>query len=333
MSNIKNSLPWLVSSCSRLSNYIIQKRIPQALLITGCKGIGKHQLAEHFAQSLMCSSPSSHGVFCGQCKSCRLFGSETHPDFISVQAEDAGKVIGISIIRQLITKLSLKPQFENYRVVIINPADYLTNAASNAFLKYLEEPTERTCLVLITDKPSKLPATIISRCQKIVISVPGDHVLIEWLRQQGVTEKTDLILSLAKNSPLLAKQFSDSSLLKLREDCFKQWHGLICSEANLVEVSGYWSKFEKIERDLLLFWITSWVIDIIKLFYQPELTKIYNLDLVTNLQELAQKLDLKYLFKYYDFLLLNQQRFDTQLNRQLMFEEILIRWIQLNNRK
>jgi DNA polymerase-3 subunit delta' len=293
MNDIQQSLPWLQTSWAQLSNYISQNRLPQALLIVGNKGLGKRQLAEAFAQTLLCTTPLPNAVACGKCQSCTLFNAQTHPDYSVIEPEEEGKAIGISVIRQLTARLVLKPQFESHRVVIINPADRLTNASANAFLKYLEEPTERTCLVLITDKPSVLPATITS---------------------------------------LLAKSFADNLTLKLRAECFNNWSKLTHSEESLIAIAEQWQKLDKAEIDLLLFWLITWVMDIIKLKYQQKPIKIVNQDLIINLQEMAGKLDLKHLYIYYDLLLLSRQRFGTQLNKQLMFEEILILWTKLNSR-
>ncbi|MGR9012642.1 MAG: DNA polymerase III subunit delta', partial [Gammaproteobacteria bacterium] len=150
-------LPWQQSNWEHLHSYIAQKRIPQALLISGNKGLGKQQLANQFAVALLCKTPQTNGIACGHCSSCLLVNADTHPDCIQIQPEELGKGIGIGQIRSLITRLTLKPQFETQRVVIVNPADKMNNAAANAFLKCLEEPTERTSIVLITEKPAKLP--------------------------------------------------------------------------------------------------------------------------------------------------------------------------------
>ena len=332
MNDIQQSLPWLQTSWTQLSNYISQNRIPQALLIVGNKGLGKYQLAEAFAQTLLCTTPLPNAAACGKCQSCTLFNAQTHPDYSVIEPEEEGKAIGISVIRQLTARLELKPQFESHRVVIINPADRLTNASANAFLKYLEEPTERTSLVLITDKPSTLPATITSRCQKLHLSVPDETIAKAWLKQQGVIENNDLLWMLSQGAPLLAKRFADNSTLQLRAECFNNWSKLSHSEDSLIAIAEQWQKLDKTDIDLLLFWLITWVMDIIKLKYQQKPIKIVNQDLIINLQEMADKLDLKHLYIYYDLLLLSRQRFGTQLNKQLMFEEILILWTKLNSR-
>jgi len=332
MNDIQQSFPWLQASWAQLSNYINQNRVPQALLISGKKGLAKKQLAKAFAQTLMCESVSSGGQACGKCHSCILFNAQTHPDYIYIEPEEAGKAIGIDIIRQLTSKLSLKPQFENYRLVLINSADCLNNASANAFLKYLEEPTERTCLILITDKPGKLPATIRSRCQKLQVTSSDQDGIKAWLQKQGDIENVDVLLRMSQGSPMLAKQMADNSLLNLRAECFKQWLRVGQAKENFVLIAEQWAKFDNQRMGSLLFWLTSWVMDIVKMRYDQHNTDLLNSDLKISLQEIAYKLDLQKMYKYYDFLMLSQQRLDTQLNKQLMFEEILIQWSELNNR-
>jgi len=331
MSNILQTYPWMEPSWTQLNRYINQNRIPQALLVIGNAGLGKLQLAEYFSQLIMCSSPKAEGGACGKCQSCTLFNAKTHPDYIYLKPEEPGKAIGIDIIRKLTVKLSLKPQFESYRVVVIDSADSLNNASANAFLKYLEEPTERTCLVLLTDKPSKLPATIRSRCQKLHISASDENQAITWLQYQGVTDDTALLLRLSKGSPLLAKQFANDSVLDFRSDSFKKWLKVVRAEESFITVAEQWYKLDKKIMEFLLFCLIGWVMDMIKLKCHCQDDKIVNIDLISDLKQLTKQLDLKALYKYYDFLLLSQQRLDTQLNKQLIFEEILINCSELNS--
>jgi len=325
--------PWLKASCQQLGSYLKQNRIPQALLITGNRGLGKQQLAKYFSQTLLCATPLPDGMYCDECQSCILFNAKTHPDFFLLEPEEVGKEIGIGIIRQLMTKLALKPQFERHRVVVINPADRLNNNSANAFLKYLEEPTERTSVILISEKPQKLLATIKSRCQKISLAIPDrDMIVKKWCEEQGIIENYELLLNLAQGSPLLAKQLAESALLQSRTECFGQWNKMTKSDSDFIALAEQWVKFDKTKIDLLLFWITSWVSDMVKLAHCKQATNIYNSDITKDLQEMAGKLNLRDLYTYYDFLLLSRQRLDTQLNKQLMIEEVLIQWLKLNGR-
>lgn len=331
------TLPWQQQNWEHLRGYIAQQRIPQALLITGNKGLGKQQLAHQFAEALLCAAPKNDGTACGLCSSCVLINAETHPDFIQLRPEEPGKSITIGQIRSLISRLTLKPQFETHRVVIINPADKMNNAAANAFLKCLEEPAERTLLILISEKPAKLPATIISRCQKLAVATPDKEAVIDWLAETlqctsppaSLLQRGDLYcnIALAQGSPLLALDYANDETLILRNECFNAWVAIAKQLKSPVIIAEDW---HKLPASPLIFWITSWVIDQIKSFYHPDVENLYNPDLNKQLQELSQQLELKRLYKLYDLLLVGRQRLDTQINRQLLFEEILIQWHELN---
>lgn len=328
-------LPWQQQNWGHLCSYIAQKRIPQALLITGNKGLGKQQLVNQFAVALLCATPQADGTACGLCSRCLLVNADTHPDLIHVQPEEPGKGITIGQIRSLIMRLTLKPQFETYRVVIINPADMMNNAAANAFLKCLEEPTERTAIILITEKPAKLPATIVSRCQKLAIATPDKDAVVKWLAEivpdDGQANKAlHCNVSLAQGSPLLALDYVNAGTLTLRNDCFNAWMAIAKQLKSPVIIAEDW---HKLPAAPLMFWMTSWSIDLVKCFYHTQIENLYNPDLSEQLQELSRRLELKGLYKLYDLLLAGRQRLDTQINKQLLFEEILIQWHELNRSK
>jgi len=328
-------LPWQQHQWEHLRSYIAQQRIPQALLITGNKGLGKQQLANQFGVALLCAAPQANGMACGICSSCLLVNAETHPDFIQVQPEEPGKGITIGQIRSLITRLTLKPQFETYRVVIINPADKMNNAAANAFLKCLEEPNERTVIILITEKPAKLSATIISRCQKLAVATPDKETVVDWLTQtlQCDAAKRETLyhnVSLAQGAPLLALDYANDGTLTLRNDSFNAWMAIAKQLKSPVIIAEDW---HKLPASPLIFWMTSWVIDLIKCSYHARVENLHNPDLHAQLQGLSQRLELKGLYNLYDLLLAGRQRLDTQINKQLLFEEILIQWHELNRSK
>ncbi|TRW89509.1 DNA polymerase III subunit delta' [Candidatus Methylobacter oryzae] len=329
---VPQPLPWQQPLWEHLYGYIAQKRIPQALLITGHKGLGKQRLAEQFALALLCAVPQHNGIACGLCSSCVLINAETHPDFIRVQPEEPGKAITIGQIRGLITQLTLKPQFEAHRVVIINPADNMNNAAANAFLKCLEEPTERTLIILISEKPGKLPSTIISRCQKLALATPDKETVVDWLAETSScsTETLRNNVALAQGAPLLALDYLNDEVLMVRNECFNAWIAIAKRLKSPVIVAEDW---HKLSASPLIFWMTSWVIDLIKSSYHAQAQNLYNPDLSSQLQELSERLELKGLYKFYDLLLASRQRLDTQINRQLLFEELLIQWHELNRRK
>jgi len=332
-------LPWHQRNWNRLYAYITQQRIPQGLLITGNKGLGKQRLAQQFAHALLCANPEINGLACGHCDACLLLKADTHPDLILIKPDEPGKSITIARIRSLIMQLTLKPQFETYRVVIIDPADLMNTNAANAFLKCLEEPTERTIFLLITDKPAKLPATIASRCQRLVIDKPNKDVALAWLKQQAVPGNLEVLLNLAQGAPLLAQQFAQTRIadnpaagddyIKVRNHCFKAWLDIAAQRNHPAIIAEDW---QKLPESALVFWMTGWIIDLIKCFYHARPDSLYNPDFHEPLRQFSGRLELKGLYKLYDLLLITRQRLDTQINKQLMIEEILIQWADLNRR-
>ena len=324
--------PWQQAAWAHLLSYIEQQRIPQALLVTGIAGLGQRHLLDAYARSLLCHSPRADRQACGHCQSCKLLDAQTHPDFLIVEPDEPGKAIGIDKIRQLIVKLALKPQFEAFRVVIIEPADSLNTASANAFLKCLEEPTERTCLILLSEQPSRLPATIRSRCQKIALTLPDAELAQRWLAAQGVDRDAELALNLAQGAPLLALDYARLDFGAARQACFGQWLQIAQGNANPLQTAEQWQKQAQPDLTVVLGWMAGWVADIVKYALGGDVDQVCNPDLKKSLQALGERLELKALCQFYDALLLARAQLVTQVNKQLLLEQLLIDWSQLNIR-
>jgi DNA polymerase-3 subunit delta' len=320
-----NLYPWQQNEWQQLQNYVTQNRVPQALLINGALGIGKQHLAQTFANALLCEYSQQGGFACGNCSSCLLLKAQTHPDFMEITPEEVGKNITIAQIRNLMEKLSLKPQFERYRVVLIHPADALNNAAANAFLKYLEEPTERTVLILVTHRMNKLPATIKSRCQKFTMAMPEKNLVLQWLSQQ--TPNAEIVLNLAQGSPLLAQKYATDEHLTQRRDCFTEFLAVANQRNHPVIIAEKWLK---LPEATLLFWVSSWVIDLMRYRHQNSPKNLYHADFKHELSELSPRVNPLKLYEFYDLLLKSRRRIETQINKQVLWEEILIAWAMLN---
>jgi DNA polymerase III subunit delta' len=321
--------PWQQKCWQLLCNYIEQKRLPQALLISGPVGLGKFQLAQQFANALLCFNLLENGQNCGTCDACLLIKAETHPDLILINPIEGKNSISINQIRQLVSNAYLKPQFDTYRVAVINPAETVSASAANAFLKCLEEPTERTIFILVTSKPNRLPATILSRCQKISVAIADKQCLVSWLKDRGVHENQETLLNLVGNSILTAQQITSESIIKQRMDCFNDWMAIADSRNYPGIVSEKWIKVPQTE---LLNWLLSWVSDLIKCLSSVNHNLLINQDLAKPIRELARRLQFHSLYQHYDNLLLSRHQIGTQLNFQSMIEEILVQWHELHGR-
>ncbi|GAW85604.1 DNA polymerase III subunit delta' [Bathymodiolus platifrons methanotrophic gill symbiont] len=316
--------PWHKPYWQHLAAYVEQQRIPQALLMNGVAGLGKQDLAMQFAQYLTCLDKQEKS-YCGHCASCKLFVAGTHPDFTLLQPAEPGKVIGVDMIRQLIAKLVLKPQYSAYRVVIITPAEQMNINSANAFLKCLEEPPERTVFLLLTERSQTLPATIRSRCQKMLITAPDIDNAVLWLQSQGVNEQQKLLLHLAQGAPIKALAYAQDNVLEQRNGCFDDWEKVAQGQVCPVQLAEKW---HKLPAGQLVQWLVSWTEDVIKCYFQAEKTLLLNEDLDQHLRGLAKRLDLNRLFDFYGLLLKDTYRINRQLNKQLLFEEMLIIWSQ-----
>ena len=159
---------------SQLKVLLRNGTLPHALLFTGDDGVGKRTTALALAMACNCKAlksalpqrPSLHRIdACGECTPCRKIAQGHHPDIIPIAP--SGSVIRIDRIRSLLQLLSLKPNEADRRVVILTAAQTLNPEAGNALLKVLEEPPDRTLLILTAGQTSDLLPTVVSRCRHI----------------------------------------------------------------------------------------------------------------------------------------------------------------------
>ena len=161
-----------------LRSQVMSGRIAHAYLFCGTRGTGKTSTAKVFARAVNCEQPD-RGEPCGQCAVCRALGAESSLDILEI---DAASNNGVDEIRDLREKVKYPPQNGRYRVYIIDEVHMLSQGAFNALLKTLEEPPSYVVFILATTEPQKLPATILSRCQRFDFGRIPSHQIIARLR-------------------------------------------------------------------------------------------------------------------------------------------------------
>jgi DNA polymerase-3 subunit delta' len=214
LSPLSLPLPWHTKIWEDFNKSIDLSRVPHALLIGGPSGIGKMRLATGLAHRLLCLD-ELNSFACGACKGCKLLASGFHPDLNILQPADTGKDIIINEVRNLCTTLSKTSQQGGWKIAIIAPAESMNISSANALLKSLEEPQDKTLLILVSHRPSLLPATIRSRCQQTLLPHPNSADARQWLSEvSGQDLQVDKALAVAAGRPLLALEYLQAGVLE-----------------------------------------------------------------------------------------------------------------------
>src|SRR5262245_53536680 len=146
-----------------LRNALVSGRVAHAYLFTGPRGVGKTTTARLLAKAICCTARDGRAEACGECPSCRDFVAGAPVDVMEI---DAASNTSVDDIRTLRENVKYAPARGRFKVYIVDEVHMLSGAAFNAFLKTLEEPPEHVVFILATTDPKKIPATVLSRCQR-----------------------------------------------------------------------------------------------------------------------------------------------------------------------
>ena len=183
-----------------LQQSIINNKISHAYLFSGPRGTGKTSTARILAKAINCEN-MQNGEACQQCKTCLDITKGNHPDVIEI---DAASNNGVDEIRDLRDKVKFLPGQLKYKVYIIDEVHMLSQGAFNALLKTLEEPPKHAIFILATTEPQKIPATILSRCQRFDFKPLSVSVIIERLKEvvnnENINITEEAIKTIAENA-------------------------------------------------------------------------------------------------------------------------------------
>ena len=161
-----------------LRNQIVANRVGHAYLFNGSRGTGKTSAAKVLARAINCLNPKD-GEPCNECEICKGAINGSLTDIVEMDAASNNSVEDIRSIREEVNFLPTKAK---YRVYIIDEVHMLSTGAFNALLKTLEEPPEHVKFILATTEPQKLPATILSRCQRFDFKRISNENIIKRLK-------------------------------------------------------------------------------------------------------------------------------------------------------
>ena len=171
-----------------LQNAVINNKISHAYLFAGPRGTGKTSIAKIMAKTVNCLN-QKNGIPCCECVNCTQIENKQSTDVIEI---DAASNNGVDEIREIRNKVNFVPTTGKYKVYIIDEVHMLTTGAFNALLKTLEEPPAHIIFILATTEPHKIPATILSRCQRFDFKKIPENQIIARLKDIKKKEKIDI---------------------------------------------------------------------------------------------------------------------------------------------
>lgn len=313
--------PWLQQLWEQLQKLRLSQQLPHAILLVGAEGLGKFELGQAFAHSLLCKSTSETGQPCGHCSGCNLIQAGNHPDFQVIEPEEEGKAIKIDAIREFIAQESITAHAGGYKPVLIRPAEAMNQASANSLLKTLEEPVSGTIMMLISANPSRLPATIRSRCHLITVPVPSVDVAIQWLQTIIPNSDAESMLQSVAGSPLKAVQMSGQEKQESYQAILNDFLDVLALKKDPVATAGNWVKQDSKE---ILLWMCGWVIDMLRLQMVTESPNLLNQQQKQRLQSIAYETNTKGLYEALSHIYDARSNIDATLNIQMVLERLLL---------
>ena len=329
---------------STLKNQIVSGRVGHAYLFNGGRGTGKTSSAKIFARAINCLN-SKDGEPCNECEICKAMLEGSLTDVVEMDAASNNSVEDIRGIRE---EVNFLPTLAKYRIYIIDEVHMLSTGAFNALLKTLEEPPEHVKFILATTEPQKLPATILSRCQRFDFKKIGVEDIVKRLKiicdESGIQATEDALKLIAilsegamRDSISILERCMQEGEERITEEQIKEMVGIpkLTYIHKLVEaVIGYQvenainTMQEVIDegKDLnnFLWEIIKYVKDILVYKASGKLD-IYNKQETEQIKEIGQKVDKERLLKLIYLLsnLENDMKWSSQ--KTILFQTGIIR--------
>jgi DNA polymerase-3 subunit delta' len=326
-------LPWHEVPWRSLHTAIRNGRLGHALLLTGPAGIGKRRFADLLAAALLCTAPTADGLPCRQCEDCLLLTAGNHPDLTRLMPDADAKTreIKADAVRELCASQAMTTSRGRRAVFRIAPAEAMTNTAANSLLKTLEEPSPATLMLLVSETPGSLPATIRSRCHRFVLTAPPPEFALPWLRERlpaGLDAAR--LLTIAHGAPLRALESASTALLDSREQCLRELGAIAAGSTDPVAVAQTWQAHEPA---LVLDWLAGWVSDALRLRVDRSVKHLANPDQRTVLTGIADALAPRSAHEYLLKVYAARAEASSTVNKQLLLESLLVRWASLTRQR
>ena len=301
------TIPWHEEPWERIQRAWTAGRMPHALLLEGPTGLGKLDFARRVAALVLGADHTTGGPP----------DDWQHPDLREITPAEGKRQIAVDQIRALCSELFMTAHSGGYKVALIHPADSMNTHAANSLLKTLEEPTDRTLLILVRARLDTLPATIACRCQRVRFAVPDERLALAWLAERDGKRDWRRLLAMAGGAPLKALTLAAEGMEETDRTYRQDVSALLKGEESAVQVAARW---QKQPLDVTLSWLATFVSGRIRASCRGEA------DSNGDLQIFQQNIRLDSLFGYLDEVQAAIARAGTALSPQLVLEGLLIPW-------
>ncbi|GJM12360.1 MAG: DNA polymerase III subunit delta' [Pseudohongiella sp.] len=331
-------LPWHGAQWSQLCRALSNEQLAHAYLLSGNEGLGKSLFADAFARYALCLNPiagklADSRIACGSCANCIKGGAGNHPDILRIEIEEGSKNIKIDQIRRLSEFVIRSSHSGGAKIVILSHAHLLNANAANALLKTLEEPVDNTHVILVSDHPGRLVATIRSRCQKLAFQTPSTDIAAAWLSEITGSANVDSLLEASDNRPLVALQMAEGDSLQSRAQFLSSICELKSGSKSIQQVLALTEKDG--ESDVLrhfstfLSKLTKYSLTGVR-ENDPALENMYDL-VVAPVEKLAEQRVAGSIARFYTEVETARRQLasSTNPNPQLIMESILWQWSKL----
>ena len=321
-----NWYPWLNQPYRQIIARHQQGQAHHALLLQAINGMGDDALVWGVSRWLMCQQPDGLKS-CGVCHGCQLMQAATHPDWYRLEAEKGKASLGIDAVRDVSEKLYHFAQQGGAKIVWLPDATQLTEAAANALLKTLEEPPANCWFFLSVQEPSRLLATLRSRCLRWHLAPPEEGQSLQWLQRQQPQPEAMLraALRLSNGAPAAALALLQPDRWQARQTLCETLQ--VALQGDVLQLLPALNSDDVADR---LSWLIALLVDAMKL-HQGAANWLSNADRPDVVAQLAQQFNSSALAEStQQWILCREQLLHVaSLNRELILTDRLLAWGRL----
>ncbi|MFH0856384.1 MAG: DNA polymerase III subunit delta' [bacterium] len=304
-------------------NSLNNGKIANSYLFYGPQNVGKTAVALQFIKILSCINKTKP---CEECINCKQIENGIFPDLIKIKREEEKSDISIDQVREMRERL-FKGSFLNfYKIGLIKNAEYLNEGGWNSLLKIMEEPMKKMVIILIANKTDGIPATILSRCQKIRFSFLPEKEIYEHIIEKGIHRSEALkIARFSQGRVGIAKKIiDDSTFYKKYNDGIKEYLSLFNKNEKLKRKNELAAKMVgERENNGRLF-------DVFLLLLRDLMLAKTNLDLIINLEfkeellKISEDFSLEKLNSLMEILLEFKKYLASNVNPKFLMENFIL---------